>query len=107
MSPARDPARLRGIDAARGLAVLGMMAAHVAVPRTLELDEPATWLAITDGRSSILFATLAGLSIALMSGRERPVDGATSRGRDSGSSCAPRACSSSAGFWRRCRRTSP
>ncbi len=75
MSPARDPARLRGIDAARGLAVLGMMAAHVAVPRTLELDEPATWLAITDGRSSILFATLAGLSIALMSGRERPVDG--------------------------------
>ena len=58
MSPARDtardPARLRGVDAARGLAVLGMMAAHVAVPRTLELDEPASWLAIADGRSSIL-----------------------------------------------------
>ncbi|MBF4630445.1 DUF1624 domain-containing protein [Clavibacter michiganensis subsp. phaseoli] len=75
MSPARDPARLQGVDAARGLAVLGMMAAHVAVQRTLELDDPASWLAITDGRSSILFATLAGLSIALMSGRERPADG--------------------------------
>jgi uncharacterized membrane protein YeiB len=75
MSPARDPARLRGIDAARGLAVLGMMAAHVAAPRTLEIDDPSTWLAIADGRSSILFATLAGVSIALMSGRERPADG--------------------------------
>jgi uncharacterized membrane protein YeiB len=75
MSPVRDPARLRGVDAARGLAVLGMMAAHVAVPRTLALDDPASWLAITDGRSSILFATLAGVSIALMSGRERPADG--------------------------------
>jgi uncharacterized membrane protein YeiB len=75
MSPVRDPARLRGVDAARGLAVLGMMAAHVAVPRTLELPEPSTWLAVTDGRSSILFATLAGVSIALMSGRERPADG--------------------------------
>ncbi|MFS4507630.1 heparan-alpha-glucosaminide N-acetyltransferase domain-containing protein [Clavibacter sp. Sh2141] len=75
MRPAPDPRRLRGIDAARGLAVLGMMAAHVAVPRTLELGDPASWLAITDGRSSILFATLAGVSIALMSGRERPVDG--------------------------------
>jgi uncharacterized membrane protein YeiB len=75
MSPARDPARLRGIDAARGLAVLGMMAAHVAVPRTLDLQDPATWLAVADGRSSILFATLAGVSIALMSGRGRPADG--------------------------------
>ncbi|QOD44529.1 heparan-alpha-glucosaminide N-acetyltransferase domain-containing protein [Clavibacter zhangzhiyongii] len=75
MSPARDPARLRGVDAARGLAVLGMMAAHVAVPRVLALDDPASWLAITDGRSSILFATLAGVSIALMSGRDRPVEG--------------------------------
>ncbi|KZC94674.1 heparan-alpha-glucosaminide N-acetyltransferase domain-containing protein [Clavibacter tessellarius] len=76
MSAARDPARLRGVDAARGLAVLGMMAAHVALPRTLALDDPASWLAIADGRSSILFATLAGVSIALMSGRDRPVDGA-------------------------------
>ncbi|PPF52653.1 hypothetical protein C5B94_11965 [Clavibacter michiganensis] len=75
MSPVRDPARLRGIDAARGLAVLGMMAAHVALPRTLDLADPASWLAVTDGRSSILFATLAGVSIALMSGRERPASG--------------------------------
>lgn len=76
MSPTRDPARLRGIDAARGLAVLGMMAAHVALPRRLALDDPTSWLAVADGRSSILFATLAGVSIALMSGRDRPVDGA-------------------------------
>jgi uncharacterized membrane protein YeiB len=68
-------ARLHGIDVARGLAVLGMMAAHVGIRGDFDFGTPATWLGIVDGRSSILFATLAGVSIALMSGRMRPVTG--------------------------------
>jgi uncharacterized protein len=70
-----SPGRLRGIDVARGLAVLGMMAAHVGAHRDFDFARPDTWLGIADGRSSILFATVAGVSIALMSGRTTPVRG--------------------------------
>jgi uncharacterized membrane protein YeiB len=70
-----SPSRLRGIDVARGLAVLGMMAAHVGAHRDFDFARPDTWLGIADGRSSILFATVAGVSIALMSGRTTPVRG--------------------------------
>jgi len=57
--------RLLGVDVARGLAVLGMFAAHMW-PR-LELDER-----VFDGRSAILFATLAGVSLGLVSGGADP-----------------------------------
>ncbi|NQX04368.1 DUF418 domain-containing protein [Rathayibacter sp. VKM Ac-2856] len=53
------PTRVVGLDVARGLAVLGMFAAHLA-----PLEQEAAW----DGRSSVLFAVLAGVSIGLMSG---------------------------------------
>ncbi|MFC0682454.1 heparan-alpha-glucosaminide N-acetyltransferase domain-containing protein [Lysobacter korlensis] len=59
--------RIAAIDIARGLAVLGMFAAHTL---TRSLDEDT----IVDGRSSILFATLAGLSIGLMTGGSRPLE---------------------------------
>lgn len=66
--PHREP----GIDLARGLAILGMSAAHLLATGTLVWSEPVTWLALVDGRSSILFATLAGLSLTLWwAGRER------------------------------------
>ena len=72
--PARRAApRLMGVDVARGLAVIGMFAAHMW-PRLL-LDER-----IFDGRSAILFATLAGVSLGLMSGGARPTPRGT-RGR--------------------------
>jgi uncharacterized membrane protein YeiB len=58
--------RIAAIDIARGIAVLGMFAAHTFTRR---LDEDT----IFDGRSSILFATLAGVSIGLMTGAERPL----------------------------------
>lgn len=58
-----------GLDLARGLAVLGMMAAHMLSTPDLSLFEPHTWGALVHGRSSILFAVLAGVSIALMTGR--------------------------------------
>ncbi|SFF29429.1 heparan-alpha-glucosaminide N-acetyltransferase domain-containing protein [Blastococcus tunisiensis] len=66
--------RIGGLDVARGLAVLGMFAAHMRVGGELHPD-PGTWSGLVDGRSSILFATLAGLSVAILSGRTRPPDG--------------------------------
>lgn len=67
--------RIAGLDVARGLAVLGMFAAHLQLGGELQ-DDPRTWPALVDGRSSILFATLAGISVALLSGRTRPPTGA-------------------------------
>lgn len=67
--------RIGGIDLARGLAVLGMFAAHlVAIPELVYAD-PSTWSGIVHGRSSILFATLAGVSIGLLTGGTTPVVG--------------------------------
>lgn len=58
--------RIVGIDLARGLAVLGMFIAHT-IPR------PDATELLVDGRSSILFATLAGVSLGLITGGEHPV----------------------------------
>jgi uncharacterized membrane protein YeiB len=70
------PARSAGVDLARGLAVLGMFAAHLLVTaEDFEWTDPATWTALVDGRSSILFATLAGVSIGLVTGARAPVTG--------------------------------
>ena len=70
------PGRIAGIDLARGLAVVGMFAAHLlSITEPFAFDDPATWIAVVDGRSSILFATLAGVSIGLMTGGRRPVTG--------------------------------
>ena len=66
--------RIGGLDVARGLAVLGMFAAHMRLGQDLHPD-PTSWAAVVDGRSSILFATLAGVSVALLSGRTAPPDG--------------------------------
>src|ERR687893_223650 len=75
--PSRETAagrRIGGLDVARGLAVLGMFGAHLGDTGDLGWD-PATWRALVDGRSSILFATLAGVSIALISGGRTPSAG--------------------------------
>lgn len=66
--------RIVGVDVARGLAVLGMFGAHVAVFTTFDWS-PAGWPDLVNGRSSILFALLAGVSIAIISGREVPLAG--------------------------------
>src|SRR5690554_6235952 len=57
--------RIIGVDAARGLALLGMFIAHT-YPRVGEEE------LIVDGRSSILFATLAGISLGLLTGGTEP-----------------------------------
>ncbi|WP_243742588.1 heparan-alpha-glucosaminide N-acetyltransferase domain-containing protein [Actinorugispora endophytica] len=69
--PAR---RLGGVDVARGLAVLGMFIVHVGIGWTLADGSNALY-PIAAGRSAVLFALLAGVSIALLSGgRERKVN---------------------------------
>ncbi|HWL76452.1 heparan-alpha-glucosaminide N-acetyltransferase domain-containing protein [Microbacterium sp.] len=69
-------ARVAGVDLARGLAVLGMFAAHLLwIREVFDWGDPTTWIHIVDGRSSILFATLAGVSIGLVTGGPAPLAG--------------------------------
>jgi len=72
--------RMVGVDVARCLALLGMVATHVLLGQ--EPDGSLTdsqWLA--GGRAAALFAVLAGVSIALMTGRRTPVRGRERRRR--------------------------
>lgn len=80
-APARRPdqpklptGRLVGVDLARGLAVLGMFGAHLGW-LSYPSAEPRTWLGLVYGRPAVLFALLAGVSLALLTGRTRPVAG--------------------------------
>ncbi|WP_426594858.1 acyltransferase family protein [Cellulomonas sp. McL0617] len=66
--------RIVGIDVARGLAVLGMMTAHVG-PDDHGPVPPGGFSQLADGRPSALFVVLAGVSLALLSGGARPVAG--------------------------------
>ncbi|MBD2762886.1 DUF1624 domain-containing protein [Kocuria sp. cx-116] len=66
MARLESPDRIPGIDLARGLAILGMYVAHLTVVTPLEWSQPETWLGVVEGRSAILFATLAGVSLGLM-----------------------------------------
>ncbi|MFD4959217.1 heparan-alpha-glucosaminide N-acetyltransferase domain-containing protein [Microbacterium sp. NPDC058389] len=74
------PARIGGVDLARGLAVLGMFAAHLLwISDPYSWTDPSTWTAVVQGRSSILFATLAGVSIGLVTGGGTPFAGGAMR----------------------------
>ncbi|NGN91613.1 DUF1624 domain-containing protein [Nocardioides sp. KC13] len=75
--------RLVGVDVARCLALLGMMATHVLDPvdATGELTRVQ---AAAGGRSAALFAVLAGVSLALMTGRQQPVRGRVLATRSAG-----------------------
>ena len=57
--------RIAGVDIARGVAIIGMFVAHT-MPRVGDGE------LLVDGRSSILFAALAGVSLGLLSGGETP-----------------------------------
>jgi len=72
------PGRVTGVDLARGLAVLGMFAAHVGVTSG-DLGTPDGWLALAQGRSSILFAMVAGVALALVTGARVPLEGESLR----------------------------
>ncbi|WP_458689144.1 DUF418 domain-containing protein [Nocardia tengchongensis] len=64
------------LDAARGIAVFGMFAVHVGPSRQ---SAGAAWLTVFEGRSAALFAVLAGVSLALMSGGAQPATGLAAR----------------------------
>ncbi|MFB8229469.1 heparan-alpha-glucosaminide N-acetyltransferase domain-containing protein [Cellulosimicrobium sp. NPDC055967] len=68
------PGRVTGVDVARGIAVLGMFAAHVGYTSD-DFGEASGWLSLSHGRSSILFALVAGVSLAIVSGGRTPLDG--------------------------------
>ncbi|PRX95439.1 heparan-alpha-glucosaminide N-acetyltransferase domain-containing protein [Allonocardiopsis opalescens] len=77
----RDPAsggRLVGVDIARSLAIFGMFTVHTGVA-FLAGDANELVYELTRGRSSILFAFLAGISLAIISGRAEPKTGAEGR----------------------------
>lgn len=73
--------RIRGIDMARALAIIGMVMVHFG-PFEVDVDDPAGFLYETShGRASILFIVLAGVGVSLLGGDRSPhrLRGATAR----------------------------
>ncbi|MBA4864277.1 DUF1624 domain-containing protein [Streptomyces sp. PSKA54] len=70
--------RLVGIDLARGLAILGMYAAHIG-PDPSVGGPVGRLMEVTRGRSSALFALLAGFSLIILTGRPEPRTGRAGR----------------------------
>ena len=66
--------RLLGVDAARGLALIGMMAIHI-LPMLVADGSVDLAYRIASGRSAALFAVLAGVGLALASGGTTPPRG--------------------------------
>ncbi|WP_164863476.1 heparan-alpha-glucosaminide N-acetyltransferase domain-containing protein [Agromyces sp. LHK192] len=66
--------RVIGVDAARGLALIGMFVAHTA-PMAATADAQAI-IAIADERPRLLFALTAGLALGFISGGIRPLPAA-------------------------------
>ncbi|WP_026549891.1 heparan-alpha-glucosaminide N-acetyltransferase domain-containing protein [Arthrobacter sp. Br18] len=75
MSTQSASRRLSGIDAARGIALFGMMSTHV-FPLYVPGTASATWIALLfTGRASALFAVVAGIGLALLTGGSSPRTG--------------------------------
>ncbi|WP_144018936.1 heparan-alpha-glucosaminide N-acetyltransferase domain-containing protein [Demequina sp. NBRC 110056] len=75
-APARAaaPTRIDGLDVARAVAVLGMVAAHVGDDGTRGPETDGWgWLWVSHGFPSALFAVLAGVSMSLMLTRRSTV----------------------------------
>ena len=66
--------RLLGVDAARALALIGMMSVHL-LPSTDPDGTISTAYFISSGRASALFAVLAGVGLALANGGAAPLRG--------------------------------
>jgi uncharacterized membrane protein len=62
--------RLLGMDATRGLAVLGMMAVHALYDTNADGSPTEVYL-VSGGRSAATFAVLAGVGIAFTTGRRQ------------------------------------
>ena len=66
--------RLMGLDAVRGIALIGMMAVHVLPAWTEDFQPTLSW-SLFAGKSAALFAVLAGVTLALTSGGRQPLRG--------------------------------
>lgn len=77
------PSRLVGVDLARLLALLGMFAAHLTDPHAGQGQAYGvdTLFQVVAGRSSALFALLAGLSLVIVARSIGPADAALHRAR--------------------------
>ena len=73
MTEADTSRRIVGIDVARCLALLGMMATHI-LPSVIDGQVPLVHQ-MAAGRASALFAVLAGLSLGLVAGTRAPLSG--------------------------------
>ncbi|MFC7402858.1 heparan-alpha-glucosaminide N-acetyltransferase domain-containing protein [Citricoccus sp. GCM10030269] len=66
--PVNTQRRIAGVDAARGIALLGMIATHILALVADNGTEPTVVGLVFAGKSSALFATLAGVGLALLTG---------------------------------------
>lgn len=64
--------RVRGLDAARGLALVGMVVAHLDTRIDFDPGVASSWRHVGDGRAAVLFVVVAGFSIALATGGTSP-----------------------------------
>jgi len=67
--------RITGVDVARGLALIGMIATHVLPSYHQVTGEPTLQWSLFSGNASALFALLAGFSLTLMTGGTNPHTG--------------------------------
>jgi uncharacterized membrane protein len=66
--------RVEGVDVARGVALIGIVAVNVLPDQGPSGDPLLVWTVLA-GRPAALFALIAGISIALQSGGQRPPAG--------------------------------
>lgn len=71
----RTKRRIMGVDVARGFALIGMVAVHV-LPSSIDAEgTPSLEWTLFAGHSAALFAVLAGVSLAFMTGGRNPRQG--------------------------------
>jgi uncharacterized membrane protein YeiB len=75
VSPPPERSRIIGIDVARGLALVGMLAVHV-FPTFDDDGSASAATALASGRGAAIFATMAGVGLVLVAGRRGQVSSA-------------------------------
>jgi uncharacterized membrane protein len=73
--------RLRGVDAARAIAVLGMVMVHFGPSPVPDTALGNLYSGVSHGRASVLFALLAGVGVALLLGDRSPGRRSLARGQ--------------------------
>jgi uncharacterized membrane protein len=73
-TPSDRPGRIIGVDVARGIALIGMMAVHVFATFDRH-GTPTLATVLAGGRSATTFVLVAGVSLAFLSGGQRVVAG--------------------------------